>query len=146
MITSESFEKLEKKHDVVDLPSQYWLEPVVSFDLQNTQDSQLDVPITPKAFRFCAFVKVVKAPITDNAADHMLLSFYLKHMKPQYETWCASKITGMKLTGLIETINFPNAKFKVATGPTSEGYEFTLVDLPCIYPYDWIILYNMLLK
>ena len=48
-----------------------------------------------------------------------LFSFYLKHMKPQYETWSASKITAVKVTGLIETDNFPNAKLKVARGSTS---------------------------
>ncbi|CAI9280619.1 unnamed protein product [Lactuca saligna] len=42
-----------------------------------------NLPITPKAFKLRAFVKVVNAPITDNGADHMLFSFYLKHMKPQ---------------------------------------------------------------
>ncbi|CAI9280615.1 unnamed protein product [Lactuca saligna] len=46
------------QHDVVELPSQYWLDLVVSFDHQNTQDSQLDLPITPKASRFRAFLKV----------------------------------------------------------------------------------------
>ncbi|CAI9285091.1 unnamed protein product [Lactuca saligna] len=70
------------QHDVVDLPSQYWLEPVVSFNLQTTQNSQLDLPITPQAFRFHAFVKIMKATITDSDVDHMLISFYLKHMKP----------------------------------------------------------------
>ncbi|CAI9284800.1 unnamed protein product [Lactuca saligna] len=104
MRITESSVKLKKER----------LELVVSFDLKNTQDSQLDIPIIPKAFRFRAFVKIVKAPITDNGADHMLFSFYLKHMKPQYETWCASKITVMKVIGLIDTNSFPNAEFKIA--------------------------------
>ncbi|CAH1444107.1 unnamed protein product [Lactuca virosa] len=67
--------------EVVDMPSQYWLEPVVSFDLQNTQDSQLDLPMTSKAFRFRSFVKVANVPATDSGAEHLLFSFYLKHMK-----------------------------------------------------------------
>ncbi|CAH1428714.1 unnamed protein product [Lactuca virosa] len=134
------------QHDAVDLPSQYWLEPVVSFDLQNTQDSQLDLPITPQDFKFRSFVKIANAPSTNCGADHMLFSFYLKHMKPQYETWCARKITAVKVTGPIETDSFPNAKFKVARGSVIQVYEFTLADLPCLNPYDWIVLYNMLLK
>ncbi|CAI9282554.1 unnamed protein product [Lactuca saligna] len=69
------------------------LEPVASFDLQNTQDLQLDLLITPIAFMFSSFVKVVNVLATDNGADHLLFSLYLKHMKPQYETWSASKIT-----------------------------------------------------
>ncbi|CAI9266166.1 unnamed protein product [Lactuca saligna] len=105
--------------------SEYWLEPGVSFDLQNTQDSLLELPITPKAFRFLAFVKIAKAPITDNGPDHMFFSFYLKHMKPQYETWSASKITGVKLIGSIEIDSFPNAQFKFVRGSTSQVYEFT---------------------
>ncbi|CAI9281653.1 unnamed protein product [Lactuca saligna] len=38
------------QHDTVDLTSQYWLDLVASFDLQHSQDLQLDLPITPKAF------------------------------------------------------------------------------------------------
>lgn len=67
-------------------------------------------------------------------------------MKPQYETWSASKLTGVKVIGLIETDSFPNAKFKVVRGSTSQVYKFTLANLPCLNPYDWIILYNMMLK
>lgn len=72
-------------NEVVDMTSQYWLEPVMSFDLQNSQDLQLDLPITPKAFKFRSFVKVLNAPVTDSGVDHLLFSLYLKHMKQQYE-------------------------------------------------------------
>ncbi|CAI9276643.1 unnamed protein product [Lactuca saligna] len=83
--------------DAEDLPSQYWLDPVASFDLQNSQDSQLDLLITPKEFRFRAFVKVAGALNTDSGANHMMFSFYLKHMKPQYDTWFVNKITVVKV-------------------------------------------------
>ncbi|CAI9274242.1 unnamed protein product [Lactuca saligna] len=63
---------------------------------KEAQDSQLDLLITPKAFRFRAFVKVANAPFTDSSADQMLFSFYLKHMKPQYETWSAHNIVAVK--------------------------------------------------
>lgn len=118
----------------------------MTFDLQNTHDSQLDLPITPKAFRFRAFVKIVKAPITDSGVDYTLFSFYLKHMKSQYETWCASKITTAKIIGPIMTDRFPSANFKMVRGSTSQVYEFTHEDLPCLNPYYWIVLYNLLLK
>ncbi|CAI9277360.1 unnamed protein product [Lactuca saligna] len=32
------------------------------------------------------FIKVMNVMLTDNGADHLLLSLYLKHMRPQYET------------------------------------------------------------
>ncbi|CAI9292350.1 unnamed protein product [Lactuca saligna] len=134
------------QNDTVNLLSQYWLEPTVSFEFQNTQDSQLDLPIIPKAFRFRVSVKVVNVPLLEISADQMLFTFYLKHIKPQYETWSLSKITGVKVTGPIETDNFPNAKFKVARGSTSQVYEFTHADLPCLNPNDGSVLYNMLLR
>ena len=56
-----------------------------------------------------------------------------------------SKITVVKVTGPIETDSFLNAKFKVVRGSTSQVYEFILVDLPCINPYEWIMLYNLLI-
>nr|KAJ0188191.1 hypothetical protein LSAT_V11C900483250 [Lactuca sativa] len=116
------------QNQVVDMPSQYWLDPIASFEIQNTQDSQLYLPITPKAFRFRAFVKVAN------------------QMKHQYETWSASKVVAVKITGPIETESFPNAKFKFARGSTCQAYEFTLADLPCLNPHDWMVIYNILLR
>ncbi|CAI9269354.1 unnamed protein product [Lactuca saligna] len=107
-------------NEVVDIPSQYWLELVVAFDLQNTQDSQLDLPITPKAFRFRSFVKVTNSLLIDSGADHLLFSFYLKHIKSQYEMWSASRITVVKVIGPIKTDSFPYAKFKVVRGSSSQ--------------------------
>ena len=67
-------------------------------------------------------------------------------MKLQYETWSLSKIIGVNDIGPIETDGFSNVKFKVARGSASQCYEFTLADLPCINPNEWLVLYNMLLK
>ncbi|CAI9263763.1 unnamed protein product [Lactuca saligna] len=67
-------------------------------------------------------------------------------MKPQYETWIAKNIIVVKVSDPIETDSFPNASFKVARGSTSQVCKFTLVDIPCLNPYDWILLFNMLLK
>ncbi|CAI9291011.1 unnamed protein product [Lactuca saligna] len=92
-------------------------EPIVSFEFQITQASQLDLPITLKDFKFCSFVNVANVPSTDNGANQLIFSFYLKHMKPQYETWCA--ITEVKVMGPIETESIPNVKFKVVRGSAS---------------------------
>ncbi|CAI9287718.1 unnamed protein product [Lactuca saligna] len=70
----------------------------------------------------------------------MLFSFHLMHMKPQYETWSSKKISVMKVSGSIKTKSFANARFKVARGAGSSLFEFTLVDLLCLNPYDWISL------
>ncbi|CAI9286078.1 unnamed protein product [Lactuca saligna] len=118
------------------MPSQYCLEPVVSFDIQNSQDLQLDLSITLEAFRFRSCVKVVNVPSIDSSADHLLFSFYLRDMKTQYEMWSSRKIKVDKVTGPIETENFPNVKFKVLIGSSSQVHDFTLVDLPCLNPYD----------
>ncbi|CAI9274883.1 unnamed protein product [Lactuca saligna] len=67
-------------------------------------------------------------------------------MKPHYETWITHKIVVVKVIGPIKSESFPNAKFKVARGSTCQTYEFTLADLPCLNPHDWMVLYNMLLR
>ncbi|CAI9302398.1 unnamed protein product [Lactuca saligna] len=134
------------QNEVVDLPGQCWLDPVASFDVQNSQDSQLDLPLALKAFRYRAFVKFVDALLTDSKAGQMLFAFYLKHMKPQHENWSIHKIIAVKVTRLIETESFSNEKFKVGRGSSCQAYEFTLADLPCLNPHDWIVLYNMLLR
>ncbi|CAI9260925.1 unnamed protein product [Lactuca saligna] len=97
-------------------------------------------------YQFRSFVKVVNVPSTDNGTDQLLFLFYLKRMKPQYETWSGSKIIVVKVTGPIETESFSNAKFKVVRGSASQVHGFTLVDLPCLNPYEWIMLYNLLLR
>ncbi|CAI9261729.1 unnamed protein product [Lactuca saligna] len=76
----------------------------------------------------------------------MSFSFYLKHMKPQFETLSVNKIIVIKVTGPIETESFPNAMFKLARGSACQAYEFTLKDLPCLNRHNWIMLYNLLLK
>nr|KAJ0212697.1 hypothetical protein LSAT_V11C400209080 [Lactuca sativa] len=117
----------------VDMSSQYFLHPNTSFEVQNSQDSQFDLPITLKASRFRAFIKVAS-------------NFYLKHMKPQFETWSASKIVAVKVTGPIATESFPNAQFKVVRGSARQTCEFTLADFRCLNPNDWMVIYNILLQ
>ncbi|CAI9281880.1 unnamed protein product [Lactuca saligna] len=108
----------------------------MSFELQNIQDLLLDLPITLKAFKLCAFLKVANDPLSESSDDQMVFTFYLKHMKPQYEIRSLSKIIGVKVTRPIETDSFPNAKFKVARGSTSKVYEFSLADSPFLNPND----------
>ncbi|CAI9294471.1 unnamed protein product [Lactuca saligna] len=125
----------DQKHilnETVDNPNVYWLEPVVSFDLENSMDLQLDLPITPKAFQFCSFDKIANAPFPDHDVDQVLFSFYLKHMKPQYHTWSSKKITAIKVFGPIKTKSFINARFKTDRGAVSLVFEFTHADLPCL--------------
>ncbi|CAI9261651.1 unnamed protein product [Lactuca saligna] len=70
-------------NEAIDNLNVYWLEAVASFELENTSESQLDFPLTLKAFLFRCFYKVEKAPDSDNDPNLMLISFYLKHRKPQ---------------------------------------------------------------
>ncbi|CAI9300225.1 unnamed protein product [Lactuca saligna] len=53
-------------NEAIENPSVYCLEPVVSFDLENTSDSQLYLPITPKYFLFRSFEKIEKASVSHN--------------------------------------------------------------------------------
>ncbi|CAI9284051.1 unnamed protein product [Lactuca saligna] len=133
-------------NEAIDNPNVYWLELVALFEMENTSESQLDLPITPKAFLFHCFDKVEKAHDLDNDANIMLISFYLNHGKPQYQTWNSKKITSVKFIGPIETKSIINARFKASRGPSKSIFEFTLVYLSCLNPYDWISLFNLLSK
>ncbi|CAI9268693.1 unnamed protein product [Lactuca saligna] len=66
-------------------------------------EKKLDFLITLKAFLFCSFDKIEKAPITDYNVNHSLFSFYLNHEKPLYQTWSSMKITTVEVIGPIET-------------------------------------------
>ncbi|CAI9285120.1 unnamed protein product [Lactuca saligna] len=132
--------------EAIDNPKVYSLEPVASFELENTLECQLDFPITVKAFLFCCFDKVEKAPNSDNDANLMLISIYLWHGKPQYQTWSSKKITAVKVFGLIETNSFINARFKASQGASKPIVESSLAYLSCLNPYYWISLFNFLSK
>ncbi|CAI9291502.1 unnamed protein product [Lactuca saligna] len=69
--------------------------------------------------KFRAFVKVANAPFTDNNADQMLFSFYLKHMKPHLRLQEDQHVR-----------------------PTNPLLQTCLA----LNPNDWIILYNILLQ
>ncbi|CAI9277152.1 unnamed protein product [Lactuca saligna] len=72
--------RIEKEE--IDDPSIKWLEPSVSFELNNTFDSQLDFPLTPKAFSFRDFEHIEKALLLEYDVNNNFFSFYLKHGQP----------------------------------------------------------------
>ncbi|CAI9280746.1 unnamed protein product [Lactuca saligna] len=109
-------------------------------------DSHLDLPITLKAFQFRNFDKNTNASLSNHDVDEVLFLFYFKHMKPQYQIWRSTKITTVMVVGLIETESFLNARCKTARGDVSLVFEFTLADLSCLNPYDWISMLHLLLK
>lgn len=88
------------------------MEPLVSFELDNIADSHLDFWITPRAFLFRCFEQIEKAPLSANYINHMFFTFYLKYVKPQYETWRLQNMVAMKVYAPIETENFINVRFK----------------------------------
>ncbi|CAI9263321.1 unnamed protein product [Lactuca saligna] len=88
----------------IDNPNIYWLEPVGSFELDNSLDLQLDLSITPKAFLFCSFDKIANVSPSNKGTN------------------------------------------KVARGAMSSMHEFTLVDMPCVNPFNWISLLLLILK
>ena len=62
-----SVDKIQK--EAIDAPNIYWLEPTISFDLNNEANSQLDFPITPRAFLFRCFGKIEKVVISEKAVN-----------------------------------------------------------------------------
>ncbi|CAI9279050.1 unnamed protein product [Lactuca saligna] len=116
--------------EAVDEPSTSWFEPLVSFELNNTADSQLDFSITPRAFLFRCFEKIERAPISNNDANQMLFSFYLKYGKPQFKTWSWKKIVVVKVYAPVPTENFINIKSKEFRGTIRVENDFTLANLP----------------
>lgn len=133
-------------NEAVNNLNSYWLEPVRYFELENSMDLQFDLPITPKAFLFRSFDKIVNVYPTDKATNQVLFAFYLKYMRPPYKTWSSRKITVVKVFSPIETESFLNARFKVSCGAVSSTQKFTLVDLPCLNLFNWISLLLLLMK
>ncbi|CAI9294098.1 unnamed protein product [Lactuca saligna] len=119
---------------------------VATLHTEKASLEKLDFPITPKAFLFWSFDKVEKAPESDHDANVLLISFYLKHGKPQYQTWSSKKIRDVKVYRPIETESFLNVRLKTARGVVISMFEFILEDLLFLNPFDWIYLFHLLLK
>lgn len=62
-------------NEVVDNPNIYWLEPVGSFELENSSDLQLDLLITPKAFLFHSFIKIANVSLAEKGSNKLLFRF-----------------------------------------------------------------------
>ena len=73
-------------NEAIDFPSVYWLEPVASFDCDNSKDSHFEMSITRKAFTFHCFDSTVEVPFPHPKVDRELIEFYLKYGQPQYLT------------------------------------------------------------
>lgn len=58
-----TMERIQK--EAIDDLTTHWLEPSISFKLDNTADSQLDFPITPRAFLYRCFEMIEKAPLSN---------------------------------------------------------------------------------
>lgn len=107
---------------------------------------QFDFPITPRAFLFRCFEKIEKAMISDNEVSLKLFNFYLKYAKPQYQSWSLKRIMGLKVYSAMPTKDFMNIRFKGFVGVDRVLDEFTLADMPFMNPYDWISLFNVVVK
>ena len=124
----------------------YWLEPIASFNCENSKDSQFDMPITRKAFTFHCFDVTAEVPHPNLKVDRELIDFYLKYGQPQYLTWSAQKIVKVKVLKPTPVGKFVNVNFKINKGTVNTEYFISLADLPNLNPHDWILLYNILLS
>ena len=139
-----SIERIQKK--AIDNPNIYWLQPSISFDLNNDVESQFDFLITPRVFLFRCFENIKKSLISDSAVNQKLFSFYFKYGKPQYKSWSLKNISAVRVKSPVHTEDFLNIQFKGFRGANHVVDEFTLADLPCMNPYKWISLFNILMK
>ncbi|KAL7589472.1 hypothetical protein Lser_V15G37512 [Lactuca serriola] len=133
-------------NQAIEFPSVYWLEPVASFDCDNSKDSQFDMPITRKAFTFHCFEATAEVPFPHPKVDRELIDFYLKYGQPQYLTWSAQKIISIKVLKPSHAGRFVNVNFKITRGSANTVSIISLADLPNINPHDCILLFNILLS
>ncbi|CAI9298949.1 unnamed protein product [Lactuca saligna] len=99
-----------------------------------------------QTFLFRCFDKVEKALISDKAVNLKLFNFQLKYAKPQYQTWSLKKIIRLKVCSAVPTEDFTNIRFKGFWGTDKVLDEFTLTDFPFMNPFDWVFLFNIILK
>lgn len=69
--------------------------------------------------------------------NEKLLNFYVKQSNPQYQSSCLKMIASRKA---FDVKGFVNVHFKGYIGVKHKSFDFTLVDLLMMNPYDWIII------
>ncbi|CAH1437432.1 unnamed protein product [Lactuca virosa] len=136
-----SLERIEDES--LNKPKLYWLEPQTSFSVDNDVECQLDLPITVIAFQFRCFESIEKVPMGNTTINKKIFNFYLKHSKPQYESWNIKKIVGLKVRKSEKVDDLIKIHFKVVRGNNHEADEFTMVDLPLMNPFDWVSTLNI---
>lgn len=75
--------------EAIKSPSSFWMEPVISFDLENSKHSQFDMLITRRAFIFHCFEQIASVPSLEPKVDTDFIDYYLAILQPQYLTWSA---------------------------------------------------------
>ncbi|CAI9260956.1 unnamed protein product [Lactuca saligna] len=53
---------------------------------------------------------------------------------------------GLKVSLTVQTEDFINVQIKGFQGANHVLYKFTLADLPFLNPFDWILLFNIVVK
>lgn len=144
LFPSQSFERIQKQE--IDDPEVLWLQLVVSFDLNNTTKSQLDVPLTPKAFLLRVFDHIKKVTLSDYDVNNILFLFYLKNGQPQYETHSLQQLLAIKVFAPFPIEHFTKIQFKGYRGASRVEIDFTLFDFPFLHPNDWISIFRILSK
>lgn len=139
-----SIQRIQK--EVVDDPSTHCLEPSVSFELDNTSESQLDFLITRRAFLFNALRRfrephflilmlIIRSSLSISSIKSLNFEFAVYKRSSQW-----------RFMLLFPADNFINIKFKWFGGTNRIEFEFTLADLPYMNPHDWICLFLILSK
>ena len=95
---------------------------------------------------FRCFLKIEKAQISDKGVNLKLFNFHLKFVKPQYNSWSLKRIVGLKVSSTMPTEDFTNIRFKGFRRTDKVFDEFILVHLPFMNLYDWISLFNIVMK
>lgn len=126
--------------EVIDNLNLYWLQPQTSFEVKNEMGYQFDFSITTKAFQFWCFDSIQKAHLSNKGINKLFI-FYVKNLKPQYESWSLGRIVALKLRKPIAVDGFTNVGLKVYRGHNQTLHELSLVDITFLNPYDWISLF-----
>ncbi|CAI9299962.1 unnamed protein product [Lactuca saligna] len=108
-------------------------------------DAQTNLEAKNMLFPPWSIEKILTEAI-ETPSIHWIDSKALKHGKPQYQIWSSQKIIVPKVIGPIQTESFVNVKFKTTQGSANSIFEFSIVDLPCLNPYEWIMLMHLLMK
>lgn len=92
------------------------------------------------------FDSIVKAPLSNKGVNKDFFLLLCEEFKALVESWRLQRTVALEVGKPMVVDVFTNVGLKVYRGHSQTLHELSLTDIPFLNPYDWISLFNIIVK